>query len=111
VNNSGDADFWTSHGLKRDAVYLGKMATSLARKGDNLGLLMLQWTQDWAARHGAEVVRWDVWKTNERLQQYYKQAGANYLRTVEATGRWSGALFELQAQEIPSVRDRLLTVE
>lgn len=106
----GDGDFWTTQELEQSALYLGKMASSLARRGENLGLLMLHWAQDHAARLGIPLIRWDVWKTNERLQKYYRDNGGKYLRSVEAPGRWSGALFELEARARPELHARLVTV-
>jgi GNAT superfamily N-acetyltransferase len=60
----GDPDFWTLDERKESALYLGKMASALRRRGEGLGSLMLSWAQDWAARSGFDLLRWDVWRTN-----------------------------------------------
>jgi hypothetical protein len=40
-------------------------------------------------------LRWDVWRTNVQLQAYYQSLGATLVRTVEAAGIPSGALFQM----------------
>lgn len=106
----GDPDFWTPEELKEHALYLGKMATSLDRRGEKLGQLMLSWAQDWAAKEGANFVRWDVWRTNRNLQKYYLSIGARYVRTENVADRWSGALFEVKACKIPSLTRQVQTI-
>jgi GNAT superfamily N-acetyltransferase len=101
----GDPDFWTPDELKEFALYLGKMASAVHRRGEGLGSLMLSWAQDWAARSGFDLLRWDVWRTNNQLQDYYRSIGGQYIRTVHATHRWSGALFQIPAKRIPHLTD------
>lgn len=105
----GDPDFWTPEELKQPALYLGKMASALHRSGEGLGSLLLTWAQDWAARSGFDSLRWDVWRTNNQLQDYYRSIGGRYVRTVQAAGRWSGALFEIPAKRIVDLTDRVIT--
>jgi hypothetical protein len=109
LSTEGDPDFWTPKELKGHALYLGKMATSLTRRNENLGHLMLSWTQDRAAKAGVEFVRWDVWRTNRKLQKYYLSIGARHKRNEDVADRWSGALFELDAEEVPSVGASIIT--
>ena len=101
----GDPDFWTTDERKESALYLGKMATAVCRRGEGLGLLMLSWAQDWAARSGFDLLRWDVWRTNGQLQNYYRSIGGQYIRTVRAAHRWSGALFEIPARRVSHLTD------
>lgn len=105
VTSEGDPDFWTPDELKESALYLGKMASAVCRSGEGLGSLMLSWAQDWAARSGFESLRWDVWRTNDQLQDYYRSIGGQYIRTVHAAHRWSGALFQVPARQISNLSD------
>jgi hypothetical protein len=70
---------------------------------------MLSWAQDWAARSGFDSLRWDVWRTNDELQGYYRSLGGHYLRTVPAAHRWSGALFQIPARRITDLSDHVIT--
>jgi GNAT superfamily N-acetyltransferase len=108
LTSDGDADFWTPGELREPALYLGKMASAVRRSGEGLGSLMLSWAQDWTARSGFDSLRWDVWRTNERLQNYYRSVGGRYVRTVHVAGRWSGALFEIPARRIADLSDRVI---
>lgn len=101
----GDPDFWTPDELGESALYLGKMASALRRRGEGLGALMLSWAQDWAARSGFDSLRWDVWRTNGQLQVYYRSIGGQYIRTVHAPHRWSGALFQIPARRVSHLTD------
>ncbi|MGB6161277.1 MAG: GNAT family N-acetyltransferase [Pseudonocardiaceae bacterium] len=109
LTSDGDTDFWTPEELREPALYLGKMASALRRSGEGLGSLMLSWAQDWAARSGFDSLRWDVWRTNNQLQDYYRSIGGRYVRTVQVAGRWSGALFEIPARRIVDLTDRVIT--
>jgi GNAT superfamily N-acetyltransferase len=110
IRTDGDPDFWTPDELREQAAYVSKMATRIDRKGGGIGALMIRWAQDHAARTGLDLVRWDAWRTNRRLQDYYRSIGAQHLRTVEVAGRWSGALFELPAKADPDLAEQLVTV-
>jgi GNAT superfamily N-acetyltransferase len=109
LSTDGDPDFWTPEEFKEAALYLGKMATSLSRRGEDLGRLLLMWTQDFAFKANVKIIRWDVWRTNERLQKYYRAVGARYLRTEDVADRWSGSLFELDARPVPHLETQMLT--
>ncbi|GGP35946.1 GNAT family N-acetyltransferase [Saccharothrix coeruleofusca] len=103
LTSEGDPDFWTPSELADRALYLGKMATSRSRSGSGLGKLAITWASDFAAKRGFEYVRWDVWRTNKRLQDYYRSVGARYIRTEDVADRWSGALFEVDARMHPEL--------
>ena len=109
MTSDGDPDFWTPEELKEPALYLGKMASTVRRSGEGLGSLMLSWAQDWAARSGFDSLRWDVWRTNEQLQDYYRSVGGRYIRTVQAAHRWSGALFQIPARRISDLSECVIT--
>jgi len=105
----GDPDFWTPDELRDPALYVGKMASTVRRRGEGLGSLMLSWAQDWAARSGFDLLRWDVWRTNEQLQDYYRSIGGQYIRTVHPAHRWSGALFQIPVGRIANLSDDVVT--
>lgn len=109
ISTDGDPDFWTPEELAEPAIYVGKMATRIERSGESLGALMIQWVRDYAAHAGIGRVRWDVWRTNEELQDYYRDLGGRHVRTVDAADRWSGALFEVPAQRVPGLTGRVRT--
>lgn len=97
VSPEADQDFWTLTEQATPAWYVSKLATSRdARRG--LGALLLRWVLDRADASGVGTVRLDVWKTNRELHDWYLRQGWRYLRTVDAPGRFSGALFEHQAE-------------
>jgi GNAT superfamily N-acetyltransferase len=105
----GDPDFWTPEELRDSALYVGKMASTVCRRGEGLGRLMLSWAQDWAARSGFDLLRWDVWRTNDQLQDYYRSVGGQYIRTVHPAHRWSGALFQISTHRIANLSDDVVT--
>jgi GNAT superfamily N-acetyltransferase len=105
----GDPDFWTPEELRNPALYVGKMASAVLRRGKGLGRVLLLWAQDWAARSGFDLLRWDVWRTNDKLQDYYKSIGGQYIRTVHPGHRWSGALFQIPAGPIANLSDDVVT--
>ncbi|MGH8602579.1 MAG: GNAT family N-acetyltransferase [Gammaproteobacteria bacterium] len=109
ITSEGDPDFWTPAELRTPALYIGKMASAMRRSGEGLGSLMLSWAQDWAARSGFDSLRWDVWRTNEQLQDYYRSIGGRYIRTVHAAHRPSGALFQIPARRIANLSDSVVT--
>ncbi|MGH3159944.1 MAG: GNAT family N-acetyltransferase [Streptosporangiaceae bacterium] len=90
----GDRDFWTSAELAESAAYVSKAAVARPQAGHGLGDLLLRWVIDRADKAGARWVRLDAWRTNNALQEYYRQHGWNYVRTVQAAHRKSGALFQ-----------------
>jgi GNAT superfamily N-acetyltransferase len=105
----GDPDFWTPEELRDPALYVGKMASAVRRRGEGLGRLMLSWAQDWAARSGFDLLRWDVWRTNDQLHDYYRSVGGLHLRTAHPAHRWSGALFQLPTRRIMNLSDDVVT--
>lgn len=73
VGITGDPDFWNPNELRERAVYVSKMASKIERAGEGIGALMIRWTQDYASTIGQDFVRWDAWRTNPQLQNYYPQ--------------------------------------
>jgi acetyltransferase (GNAT) family protein len=109
LTTEGDPDFWTPDELRERAIYVSKMASKIGRRGEGLGALMIRWTQDRAAKSGLDVVRWDAWRSNPQLQDYYKSIGAKHVRTVDVADRWSGALFEVPAKDESTLVGQLTT--
>jgi GNAT superfamily N-acetyltransferase len=111
VETNGDSDFWTTGELGEAAGYVSKLAIRRDRAGDELGRLLLDWAGDHAYRYGCDWLRLDAWKGNERLHAYYLDRGWTYLRTAEAPGRHSGALFQIVARPLgEAMRSRLREV-
>lgn len=104
LSPAGDPDFWLPPELAVPAFYVSKAAVLRRAAGHGLGAMLLRWAVDHAWAGGARVVRLDVWKTNEALQKYYRRQGWAYLRTVDAPGRNSGALFSRPAGPAPEAR-------
>ena len=107
----GDADFWTPAELAEPAMYVSKAAVLRRAAGRGLGELLLRWACDHAADMLVGRVRLDVWKTNTALQEYYRRQGWEYLRTAEADGRNSGALFWRAAEPDREAREAFVMLE
>ena len=108
LSPSGDTDFWSPAELAEPAIYVSKAAVLRRAAGRGIGAMLLRWARDHAADMLCDRVRLDVWKTNEALQDYYRDQGWEYLRTAEAAGRNSGALFwrrEARPRSSRCVRD------
>lgn len=93
LSRDADLDFWTPAEVAEPAMYVSKAAVLRKAAGRGLGALLLRWAVDRAWDQELQSVRLDVWKTNAALKQYYWRQDWRYLRTVEAKGRNSGALF------------------
>jgi ribosomal protein S18 acetylase RimI-like enzyme len=92
VSAWADAKLWTPAELDVPARYLYKASVARQYAGAGIGRTLIQWGHNQAAAAGAQVVRCDVWSSNQELQDYYKRLGFRYLRTMSGTN--SGALFE-----------------
>ena len=103
VSAEGDTDFWSPRELAEPASYVGKAARAPEYPG--IGKILLRWVTDAAHERGDRWVRLDAWRTNTRLHAYYCARGWDYVRTVEAPGRNSGALFQRLALSDPEARE------
>jgi GNAT superfamily N-acetyltransferase len=99
LSTRADHDFWNRSERSTPALYASKIATRADYAGQGLGRLLLHAGFMYARRRGLSVLRWDVWRTNEQLQRYYRSLGASLLRVVVVPGRSSGALFEWKAMD------------
>jgi len=112
MEERADPDFWTLDDMADSAAYLSKMAVRRDAAGAGLGDLLVWWARDRAHRSGIGRLRLDAWRSNQALHAYYRERGWRYIRTVDAPGRRSGVLFEIDAAPMPAaVRTLLLEVE
>jgi ribosomal protein S18 acetylase RimI-like enzyme len=111
LSRDGDPDFWTPAELAEPAIYVSKAAVLRRAAGRGIGGTLLRWACDRAFADGIPDVRLDVWKTNLGLQRYYRRQGWQHLRTVEAPGRNSGALFWHPAKAGPGAREAFRLLE
>lgn len=94
ITTRADRDFWTADEAAVPALYVSKLATPLELAGQGIGELLLHAAYFYGQARRVEMLRWDVWRTNIHLQQYYAGLGAELVRTMDVPGRRSGALFE-----------------
>lgn len=94
ITTRADREFWTPEETAVPALYVSKLATPLGLAGQGIGELLLHAAYLYGQARRIETLRWDVWRTNIHLQQYYAGVGADLVRTMDVPGRRSGALFE-----------------
>ncbi|MFI6125376.1 GNAT family N-acetyltransferase [Streptomyces sp. NPDC051064] len=87
-----DLDFWTANDEPDEAVYVAKLITSRSVAGRNLGGQLLDWVGSQARQQGKPWVRLDCWRSNTKLQDFYKGEGFQHVRTEAPTHRLSGWL-------------------
>jgi len=107
ADSDADPDFWTPAEAQELALYVSKLAR-IPTAPAGAGTLLLRWLTDHAAELGYRWVRLDAWRTNTALHRYYLDRGWTHLRTVEAPGRRSGALFQRPAEADPEARTALV---
>lgn len=105
LNTRPDLDFWHPE-VDGPALYLYKMLVSRKRSGEGVGVDILDWATDRAAKEGYPYLRLDVWRTNHALQHYYLANGFEYVRTEIVPGRDSGACFQRRAARISDLKLR-----
>ncbi|MFJ6792024.1 GNAT family N-acetyltransferase [Streptomyces angustmyceticus] len=97
IDAQADGDFWSPKEAAEPALYVHRMAVRRDVGGKELGSAMLDWASKQAAEQGKQWLRLDAWKDNDGLHEYYSSRGFSHVRTVEAEGRRSGALFQREA--------------
>jgi ribosomal protein S18 acetylase RimI-like enzyme len=102
---NADPAFWAPDEAADLAIYISRLAVDRPGQHSGLGNLVLRWVTDYAARLGYKYVRLDCRRDNDSLQDYYRERGWRYLRTVPAPDRFSGALFERPAAADLEARD------
>lgn len=87
---------WPPDESRTAVVYVRRVVVSRSYASHKLGAALLDWAADWAQenRH-AELIRIDVWTTNERLHRYYEDRHFTRCRDPQGLGGYpSQALFE-----------------
>ncbi|MFR0367590.1 GNAT family N-acetyltransferase [Streptomyces sp. MCC20] len=107
VDEHADSDFWRPDEAAEPALYVHRMAVRRDVSGLELGSAMLDWASRLAADQGKQWLRLDAWRDNGGLHDYYSSRGFTHVRTVEATGRQSGALFQRPAGEERGIGPKL----
>lgn len=107
LDDFADPDFWTAEEAAEPSLYVHRMAVRRDVSGMELGSAMLDWASQQAAARGARWLRLDAWRDNNGLHAYYRARGFTLVRTVEAEGRRSGALFQREAGEVRRIGPRL----
>lgn len=90
LSDSADPD----SGHRPSALYVHRLVVTRRLAGAGLGGALLDWAAERAHRQGYRWLRLDAWRTNKGLLNYYRRLGWTHLRTVDAPGRFSGALFQ-----------------
>jgi GNAT superfamily N-acetyltransferase len=101
--SDADPDFWTPEESRELAMYVSKLARA-PHAAPGIGTMLLRWLTDHAASLGYAWIRLDAWRTNPGLHHYYADRGWTHVRTVNAPGRRSGALFQRSADPDPAAR-------
>ena len=104
INRWAKPELWTEQERAEPALYAHKVTVDRAYGGQGLGAELLDWAGTHAADEGADWLRVDVWTTNDKLQQYYRDQGFAHVRTVVLPHNPSGALFQRPARRVPTPR-------
>src|SRR5215469_14017764 len=102
---------WPVENQRDLAVYIRRLVVSRDPKyaGHGLGAQLLDWAGLHASReYGARWVRADVWTTNTKLHQYYRDLGFAFCGFCEWIADYpSAALFQKRVDEIKPLEDPL----
>ncbi|MBE1877467.1 GNAT family N-acetyltransferase [Myceligenerans pegani] len=105
LDDFADPEFWTANDDPDDALYVHRMVVRRSAAGNGLGTAILDWASAYTAASRRTWLRLDAWRSNTRLQDYYRTQGFTHVRTVELPHRGSGALFQRPA--MPAARPRI----
>jgi len=104
-------EIWPEENRRDPAVYIRRLVVSRDRRyaGRGLGAQLLDWAGLRASReYGARWVRADVWTTNMKLHQYYRDQGFAFCGFCEWIADYpSAALFQKPIDEIKPFEDPL----
>jgi GNAT superfamily N-acetyltransferase len=81
LDQEADTRIWTVEEREESARYVHKLTVDRSVAGAGLGVRILDWAGDRAAREGAKWLRLDAWTTNPRLHKYYLRQGFRHVRT------------------------------
>ena len=100
----GNKKLWTLRERNQPAVYVSRLIVSRRHAGEGVGADLIDWAgQRGALGWNAELIRVDVWTSNDALQAYYKRQGFTHVRTWEFSDAWeypSAALFQKPTADI-----------
>jgi hypothetical protein len=68
----------------------------------------LAWARQLAWDNGAQWVRLDAWRSNDKLHAYYRDRGWQEIRSVEQPWRSSGMLYQLPPAPMPPELTKLV---
>ncbi len=104
-------EIWPEENRRDPAVYIRRLVVSRDPKymGHGLGAQLLDWAGLRASReYGARWQRVDVWTTNTRLHDYYRDQGFEFCGFCEWIVDYpSAALFQKPVDEIKPLEDPL----
>jgi GNAT superfamily N-acetyltransferase len=104
-------EIWPEENRRDRAVYIRRLVVSRDRKyaGRGLGAQLLDWAGLRASReYGADWVRADVWTTNTKLHQYYRDQGFAFCGFCDSIADYpSAALFQKPIDEIKPLESPL----
>lgn len=102
---------WPDRRRRRPAVYIRRLVVSRPYAGNGLGGQLLDWAGTRAAReYGARWIRVDVWTTNTKLHEYYRQQGFKPCGLCKDPSYPSGALFQKSIRKVKPSRVPLFRV-
>ncbi|TDN37183.1 GNAT family N-acetyltransferase [Hymenobacter sp. UV11] len=79
-----DPQIWGARNAD-SAIYIHRIATNPAFRGQKLVEKIVQWAKDYARQHGQQFVRLDTIGENHGLIAHYTACGFHYLGLVELT--------------------------
>jgi hypothetical protein len=97
ITEWADPDFAPGWEPSSNARYLYRLAVTATgrRLYPGIGAQTLHYARCVAQAQNADVLRLDCVKTNHHLHRYYKNRGFHHVTTIDAPGRRSGTLFQL----------------
>ncbi|MEV5598922.1 GNAT family N-acetyltransferase [Streptomyces sp. NPDC052496] len=81
LDRQADERLWNDEERQESSLYVHKLTVDRRAAGRGLGVRLLDWAGDQAARRGCRWLRLDAWSTNTRLQSYYQGLGFEHVRT------------------------------
>jgi ribosomal protein S18 acetylase RimI-like enzyme len=75
-----DKHIWKT-GQDDPAVYIHRIATAQASRGNDLVKYIIEWARAYAKQHHLSFIRIDTGSGNERLINYYKRCGFTVINT------------------------------
>lgn len=64
---------------KDPSIYLHRIVTNPIFRGKNYVNYIIEWAKEYALQHNIKFIRMDTWGKNEKLINYYKKCGFNFI--------------------------------